>query len=57
MMTMMTTLKAEVTVKCLRCGHQWMKRTPDRPKACPNCKQTRWDVPSQWARLGKKKAK
>jgi rubrerythrin len=36
------------TVKCLRCGHQWFKRTPERPKQCPNCKQTRWDQPSKW---------
>lgn len=28
---------------CLRCGHQWMPRTRERPRACPKCKSPWWD--------------
>ena len=32
---------------CLRCGHEWDSRTPDKPKCCPACKSYRWDMPRQ----------
>jgi len=28
---------------CLRCGHDWYKRTPKKPKVCPKCKTPYWD--------------
>lgn len=35
------------TLKCLRCGHTWIPRTPKKPKVCPNpkCKSPYWDRP------------
>lgn len=34
-------------LKCLRCGHTWIPRTPKKPKVCPNlkCKSPYWDRP------------
>jgi DNA-directed RNA polymerase subunit RPC12/RpoP len=29
--------------KCLRCGHEWLPRLDTRPKACPSCKNRKWD--------------
>ena len=48
MMSMMNTETAIETAKCLRCGYEWEKRKPGRPKACPNCKQPKWDTQA-WA--------
>ena len=31
-------------LKCLRCGHLWYQRTPEKPKYCPACKQHKWDI-------------
>lgn len=28
--------------KCLRCGHEWIKRT-DAPVVCPGCHSPYWD--------------
>lgn len=36
-------------LQCLRCGQTWRSRVL-RPKACPNCKQPRWDTLSRWER-------
>ncbi len=30
-------------LKCLRCGHEWMRRKIDRPKQCPGCHSPYWD--------------
>jgi len=35
---------------CLRCGHEWHPRKPERPRRCANCKDSNWDKPRQWAR-------
>jgi predicted Zn-ribbon and HTH transcriptional regulator len=29
--------------KCLRCGHEWMKRIIGTPVQCPKCKSTLWN--------------
>ena len=29
------------TVKCLRCGHEWVPRTPE-PQQCPRCGSRKW---------------
>jgi len=41
----MDSIPASMVLKCLRCGHEWIRRTPAQPKACPHCKAPRWDVP------------
>jgi uncharacterized OB-fold protein len=30
-------------LKCLRCGHEWIPTLP-RPRACPACKNYKWDT-------------
>lgn len=45
---MTTTTTARPPLKCLRCGAEWTPRIEGRPKCCPSCKQTRWDVPSRY---------
>ena len=32
------------TYECLRCGHTWHPRQPERPRLCPRCKTVRWDT-------------
>ena len=34
-------------LRCLRCGHTWIPRTPKKPKVCPNpkCKSPYWHIP------------
>ena len=29
--------------KCLRCGHAWYPRIPEKPKVCPGCNSPYWD--------------
>ncbi len=29
---------------CRRCGQDWLKRIPGRPKFCPSCKSPYWDT-------------
>ena len=29
--------------KCKRCGHEWIPRIEKLPKACPGCKNYRWN--------------
>ena len=28
---------------CERCGHEWIPRVERKPKACPGCKNYKWD--------------
>jgi ribosomal protein S27AE len=28
---------------CLRCGHAWLIRTEQEPRACPNCHSPYWN--------------
>ena len=30
-------------LKCLRCKHQWIPRSSNYPKVCPNCNSPYWD--------------
>lgn len=30
-------------VKCLRCGHSWIRKTPEKPRVCPSCHSPYWD--------------
>lgn len=32
---------------CLRCGHNWYQRKPEKPRICPKCKSPYWDLPRQ----------
>lgn len=32
-------------VRCLRCGHRWYPRTPERPATCASCRSPSWDKP------------
>ncbi len=32
-------------LQCLRCGHEWMPRSEERPGNCPKCKSPYWDKP------------
>ncbi len=34
-------------LKCLKCGYEWISRLEGRPKACPECKNRKWDVPKR----------
>lgn len=36
---------AVLGVKCLRCQHQWIRKTPQKPRVCPKCKSPYWDRP------------
>ena len=33
------------TLKCLRCGHEWIPNRPVEPKVCPKCKSPYWNKP------------
>src|SRR5262249_12494192 len=46
-------LMMNITVKCLRCGHEWTPRIDRRPRQCPNCHQAKWDVPAWAGKVGK----
>lgn len=32
--------------KCVRCGHEWYQRKPNKPKRCAGCKYANWDMPA-----------
>ena len=32
-------------VECLRCGHEWWPRKPEKPVICAKCKSPYWDKP------------
>lgn len=38
------------TLKCLRCGHDWIPRRPQEPKKCPRCASPYWNKP-KWKGL------
>ena len=38
--------------KCLRCGATWLSSL-ERPKQCPSCKQTKWDVLAKESKLNR----
>ena len=48
-------IPASMICKCRRCGHQWIKRIPGRPKSCSNCHETNWDVPAGKLKRGRPK--
>jgi DNA-directed RNA polymerase subunit RPC12/RpoP len=29
--------------KCLRCKHEWIPRSDEKPKVCPHCHSPYWD--------------
>ncbi len=31
--------------ECLKCGHNWMPRTPWKPAKCPSCQNRKWQTP------------
>jgi hypothetical protein len=31
--------------KCLRCNHEWMPRSEQKPTVCPKCNSPYWDKP------------
>ena len=33
------------TLKCLRCGHEWIPRQPKKPKYCARCNSPYWNKP------------
>ncbi len=33
------------TLRCLRCGHTWSPRKPERPVRCPKCGSPYWGQP------------
>ena len=35
---------------CLRCGHTWYRRKPERPVMCPKCKSPYWDKPRRFGK-------
>jgi hypothetical protein len=39
-------IPASMVCRCLRCGHEWIKRIDGRPRQCAACKETNWDVPA-----------
>ena len=39
------------TLHCLRCGHTWPPRKPERPLRCPKCGSPYWDQPRKRAGL------
>ena len=38
-------MKTIFKFKCLRCGHIWWPKTPDKPRVCPKCKSPYYDRP------------
>jgi len=43
----------DMICRCLRCGHEWMKRIAGRPKNCPSCKQPNWDKQVGEVKMGR----
>ena len=37
-------IPASMMCRCLRCGHEWLKRMEGRPKRCPKCISPYWDT-------------
>ena len=36
--------------KCVRCGHEWWPRTPEKPRNCGKCKVAYWWRPARVAK-------
>lgn len=36
---------------CVRCGHKWYQRTPQKPARCAGCKAFYWDRPARVAKI------
>jgi predicted Zn-ribbon and HTH transcriptional regulator len=30
-------------LNCVKCNHEWIKRTDKKPKTCPKCKNYHWE--------------
>jgi len=45
------------TLKCKRCDHQWIPRSPNKPKVCPKCNSPYWDKERGWYDMRKEKEK
>jgi len=43
------------TLTCLRCGHVWIPRRPQKPKKCPRCTSPYWNKP-KWKGVKDKEA-
>ena len=41
---------APLTMKCVRCGHMWLRRVVTQPVKCPKCQSPYWDRPKQQER-------
>lgn len=37
---------AKRIMNCCQCAHLWVKRRTERPRRCPKCFTTRWDMPT-----------
>jgi hypothetical protein len=46
-MSMENSYVAGTQCKCLRCGHEWTVRRPEKPRLCPNCNSPYWDLPKR----------
>ncbi len=44
------------TLKCKRCGHEWIPRTTKYPKVCASCNSPYWNKEKGWySKMRKKK--
>lgn len=34
--------KIPLRLKCKKCGYEWVRRTENLPKRCPNCQTKYW---------------
>jgi predicted Zn-ribbon and HTH transcriptional regulator len=57
------TIRAQMTIpqsmmcKCLRCGHEWVRRTVGQPKRCASCKSPYWNKAPGELPMGRPKKK
>jgi len=45
------------TLKCRRCEHEWIPRSPFLPKVCPSCNSPYWDKEKGWYKKMKEEKK
>jgi len=44
--------------KCKRCNYEWESRKgTEKPRCCPNCKQSRWETESKYKSKDKEAGK
>ena len=36
-----------MTYTCKHCAYVWRPRSEKKPRACPNCKSYRWEMPKR----------